>query len=134
MPESNAPVQVEWMLLADYALVDQAGKLSILGIFRGLQVFAFPAAHPAAYVVTAFVGEPLRTVACEFRVWTPSKELLLAGQQQAQLGPDGRANGVAQIAPLPFPIAGTYVFEILVDGIGMRQVEVLVEQIPSQNQ
>ena len=42
---------LDFAVIADYALVDQAGKLSVLGIFQHIWVQQFPAMHPRLHLV-----------------------------------------------------------------------------------
>ena len=43
-------------MLADYALIDQHGKLSVLGIFQHVWVESFPAVHPRTHLVLRVTG------------------------------------------------------------------------------
>ena len=130
MATSKPPsVKVEWSLLADYALVDQAGKLSLIGIFNRLWAPAFPSMQPVVFLVSSWTGEPNRSIASELRIWGPSKELLVGGQQPVQLGPDGRANGIFRMSPLPLPAPGNYIFELMLDGVSAAHVPLVVEQV-----
>lgn len=125
----TASTRVDWALLADYALLDVTGKLSAIGIFSQLAAVAFPSVHPVIYFVSSCAAEPNRSVASELRVWSPVKELMIAGKQQVQLGSDGRANGVFRLSPLPLPMAGQYLFELLLDGVSALHLELSVLQV-----
>lgn len=130
MPEpANAETRVDWTLVADYALMDNMGKLSVLGIFDRLWAPAFPSLHPVLFLVAAWAGGPSQLVGCELRVWGPAKELLVGGQQPVQLGPDGHAHGIFRLSPLPLPAAGEYVFELLAGGISVSHSTLTVIQI-----
>ncbi len=52
--------KVDWALVCDYALIDTAGKLSVLGIFERLFAGNFPALHPVMYLVAQWSGAPCR--------------------------------------------------------------------------
>jgi hypothetical protein len=130
MAASNPPqFNVEWSLIADYAMVDQTGKLSLIGIFNRLWAPVFPSMQPVVFLVSAWAGEPNRAVTSELRIWGPSKELIVGGQQPVQLGPDGRANGIYRLSPLPLPTPGTYTFELMLEGVSAAHVPLPVEQM-----
>src|SRR5947207_12950889 len=48
---------LDFAVIADYALVDQAGKLSVLGIFQHIWVQQFPAMHPRLHLVLRLKGK-----------------------------------------------------------------------------
>jgi hypothetical protein len=127
--EASSSPRVDWALLADYALIDQTSKLSAVGIFDQLTAPAFPTLHPLLHLVWSCLGAPSHSLAVELRVWGPTKDLLIAGTQQAQTGPDGRANGVFRLSPFPLPAAGKYLFELLLDGTSARHLELRVMQV-----
>ena len=117
-------------MLADYALVDQRGKLSLIGIFNCLWAPSFPSLQPTVFLAFALNGEPSRSATAELRVWGPTKDLLVGGQQQVLLGIDGRASSIFQLAPLPLPAPGVYIVELLLDGTSAVHLELNVEQAP----
>ena len=47
---------LEWAFLCEYALVDKANKLSMIGEFTSVYLKRFPAAMPLMYVVTRWRG------------------------------------------------------------------------------
>src|SRR5437899_4423325 len=49
-------MHLDFAVIADYALVDQAGKLSVLGIFQHIWVQQFPATHPRLHLVLRLKG------------------------------------------------------------------------------
>src|SRR5256885_3223963 len=48
---------LDFAVVADYALVDQAGKLSVLGVFQHIWVQQFPAMHPRLHLVLRLKGK-----------------------------------------------------------------------------
>jgi hypothetical protein len=130
VPEpANPETRLKWTLIADYALVDSMGKLSVVGIFDKLWAPVFPSLHPVLFLVAAWAGMPNQLVVAELRVWGPAKELLVGGQQQVQFGPDGLAQGIFRLSPLPLPAAGEYVLELLAGGISLSHSTLTVVQI-----
>src|SRR3989454_4383673 len=51
------PMHLDFAVIGDYALVDQAGKLSVLGIFQHIWVQQFPAMHPRLHLVLRLKGK-----------------------------------------------------------------------------
>src|SRR5213593_3423929 len=131
-------MHLDFAVAADYALVDQAGKLSVLGIFQHIWVQQFPAMHPRLHLVLRLKGK--RTEIGEHQV-----VIRLLDEQNTQiLGGNGSVNfaeppaGVTEIEAgailvfdVPFPHAGAYRFQITVDGEMKAAVPVTVSQLPS---
>jgi Family of unknown function (DUF6941) len=132
-------LHLDFAVVADYALVDQAGKISVLGIFQHIWVQQFPAMHPRLHLVLRLKGK--RTEIGEHGV-----QIRLADDQGAEvLGGSGNVNfaeppaGVTEIEAaailvfdVPFPHAGVYRFEITVDGAPAADVPITVSQMPPQ--
>jgi hypothetical protein len=116
-------VNLDFAVVADYALVDQAGKISVLGIFQHIWVRQFPAMHPRLHLVLRLKGR--RTEIGEH----PVRIRLVDEAGTEILGGEGTvtfaepAAGVTDIEAaailvfdVPFPHPGAYRFEITVDG------------------
>ncbi len=131
-------MHLDFAVVADYALVDQAGKISVLGIFQHIWVQQFPAMHPRLHLVLRLKGK--RTEIGEHPV-----QIRLVDEQDSEiLGGNGTVNfaeppaGVVDIEAaailvfdVPFPHAGTYRFEIAVDGSATAAVPITVSQMPA---
>jgi hypothetical protein len=114
---------VDFAVLADYALVDQHGKLSVLGIFQHVWVQAFPAVHPRTHLVLRVRGRrtevgnhPVR-----IRFVDDQGNELVGGEGAIQFGepPAGVTDieaGAVLVFDVPLPRQGHYAFEILLDG------------------
>ncbi len=127
---------LDFAVVADYALVDQAGKLSVLGIFQHIWVQQFPAMHPRLHLVLRLKGK--RTEIGEHAV-----QIRLVDEQGVEtLGGNGSVTfaeppaGVTEIEAgailvfdVPFPHAGLYRFEITIDGDVKASVPVTVSQL-----
>ena len=133
-------VQVDFAVLADYALIDQHGKLSVLGIFQHVWVAAFPAMHPRTHLVVRVrgrrteVGEhPLR-----IRFVDETGAELMGGDGTVQFGepPAGVTEieaGAVLVFDVPLPRAGPYAFEISIDGGDAIRVPLSVSQLPGES-
>jgi len=130
-------MHLDFAVVADYALVDQAGKISVLGIFQHIWVQQFPAMHPRLHLVLRLKGR--RTEIGEHRV-----NIRLADEGGAEvLGGNGTVTfaeppaGVTDIEAaailvfdVPFPHPGIYRFEIAIDGEAAAEVPLSVSQMP----
>ena len=134
-------MHLDFAVIADYALVDQAGKLSVLGIFQHVWVQQFPAMHPRLHLVLRLKGK--RTEIGEHQVQIK----LLDEQDTEVLGGNGAVNfaeppagvtdieaGAILVFDVPLPHAGAYRFEIMVDGETKAAVPLTASQLPPQPQ
>ena len=131
-------MHLDFAVVADYALVDQAGKLSVLGIFQHIWVQQFPAMHPRLHLVLRLKGK--RTEIGEHQV-----QIRLLDEQDVEvLGGNGSVTfaeppaGVTEIEAgailvfdVPFPHPGQYRFDITIDGASQTSVPVTASQLPS---
>ena len=131
-------MHLDFAVIADYALVDQAGKLSVLGIFQHIWVQQFPAMHPRLHLVLRLKGK--RTEVGEHQV-----QIRLLDEQDVEiLGGNGNVKfaeppaGVTEIEAgailvfdVPFPHPGLYRFDVTLDGEREASVPVTVSQLPS---
>ena len=134
-------MHLDFAVIADYALVDQAGKLSVLGIFQHVWVQQFPAMHPRLHLVLRLKGK--RTEIGEHQV-----QIRLLDEQDVEvLGGNGAVNfaeppagvidieaGAILVFDVPLPLAGAYRFEITVDGDTKAAVPLTASQLPQQPQ
>lgn len=131
-------MQIDLATVCDYAIIDQYGKLSILGIFSHIWVGQFPAVHPRLHLVLHLKGR--RTEIGEHTV----RIRLVDEQGNEMLNGDGTVTfneppaGVVEIAvgtvlvfDVPFPHAGKYRFDILVDSDVRTEIPITVAQSPN---
>ena len=120
---------VDFAVLADYALVDQHGKLSVLGIFQHVWVQTFPAVHPRTHLVIRVRGRRTEVGSHPVRIRfvDDGGSELVGGEGAIQFGepPAGVTEieaGAVLVFDVPLPRAGVYAFEILVDGMSAMRV------------
>ena len=126
IPGGNDLVQIDLALLADAATVDGSGKLNILGVFDRITTGQFPAQHGRTSLVLRFsagleeAGEHRITI----KLRAPSGDEMLRLDGQMKLGPGTPQDGgrmkvphILNIDGIVFPQAGTYSFDVDVDGI-----------------
>lgn len=132
-------MNVALAVVCDHALIDQAGKLSVIGIFERIWVERFPAVHPRLHLVLRLKGKrteigdhPVQIV-----LHDPEGREILRGDGQVQIGePPAGVMEVEAGAVLAFDVPlekpGTYAFDITVDGAHAISVPVAVSQMPAQ--
>lgn len=114
---------VDFAVLADYALIDQHGKLSVLGMFQHVWVAGFPAVHPRTHLVLRVRGRRSEIGRHPIRIRfvdEAGQELMLGeGTVQFLEPPAGVTEieaGAVLVFDVPLPGPGAYAFEIEVDG------------------
>ena len=123
-------------MLADYALIDQQGKLSVLGLFQHVWVPQFPALHPRTHLVLRVRGRRTEIGAHALRIRFVDDQgaELLDGQGTVQFGepPAGVTDveaGAVLVFDVPLPHPGAYAFEISMDGGQVSRVPLTAAQI-----
>src|SRR5581483_10122506 len=129
-------MHLDFAVISDYALVDQAGKLSVLGIFQHIWVQQFPAMHPRLHLVLRLKGRRTEVGehAVQIRLVDEADTEILGGNGSVNFAepPAGVTDieaGAVLVFDLPFPHAGLYRFEITIDGEQQASVPVTVSQI-----
>jgi len=125
-------------VVCDYALIDQHGKLSVLGIFERIWVEHFPAVHPRLHLVLRLKGRrtEIGEHAIVIRLVDDGGREVLRGDGAVQIGepPAGVLEveaGAVLAFDVPLERPGTYTFEIAVDGSLEATVPITVSQIPA---
>ena len=130
-------MKVDFALACDYALIDQYGKLSVLGIFQHIWVAQFPTVQPRLHLVVRLKGK--RTEVGQHHIG-----IRLLDEEGTQiLNGDGAVTfneppaGVIEIEAgtvlafdVPFRAPGRYHFEIGIDGQTETIVPITVSQAP----
>ena len=49
-------MKIDLAVMCDYAIIDQFGKLSVMGIFEHIWIAKFPAVHPRLHLVLRLKG------------------------------------------------------------------------------
>jgi hypothetical protein len=110
-------------------LVDQYGKLSVLGIWRHLMVGQFPGVHPRAHLVVHLRGRRTEIGSHQVvvQLLDPTGATLL--EQSGMMEVNEPPAGVMELdAPLvlifdvPLSVPGEYAFLVVVDGTEVARV------------
>lgn len=130
-------MKIDLATVCDYAVIDQFGKVSILGIFSHIWVAKFPAVHPRLHLVLHLKGR--RTEIGEHTV-----RIRMVDEHDAELiSGDGKVTfneppaGVLEISAgtvlvfdAPFPHPGTYTFRVRIDEDIESEIPITVAQNP----
>jgi hypothetical protein len=129
------------LLVADYANVDQSGKLNVLGAFGRIYAPQFPAVHASLYLVVKLgadfedFGKP-KTLTVHFRD-ADGKVLLALPSMNFTVNPKNmpipEVNFIIQVQNLMLPSAGQYDFEIQVDEAEIGVLPIAVERVNPPN-
>ena len=137
-PPSGYPeLFLDFAVLADYALIDQQGKLSVLGLFQHVWVPSFPAVHPRAHLVLRVRGRrhEIGEHAIRIRFVDERSTKLLEGEGTVHFGepPAGVTEveaGAVLVFDLPLPQPGPYAFLISLDDGEEYRVPLTAAAIP----
>lgn len=131
-------MNVQLALVCDHAIIDQHGKLSVLGIFDRIWVERFPAIHPRLHLVLRLKGR--RTEVGDHGVLIQlvddTGREVLRGEGNVQIGePPAGVTDIEAAAVLAFDVPlerpGVYTFDISVDGTRAVAVPITVAQMPA---
>ena len=131
-------MHIDFAVLADYALIDQHGKLSGLGMFQNVWVPRFPAVHLRTHLVLRVRG--LRTEIGSHKITIRFVDEHgaehLGGEGTVEFGepPAGVTQleaGAVLVFDVPLPHPGSYWFDIAIDGAPEVRVALVAGQSPS---
>ena len=130
-------MQIVLAALADHALIDQAGRLSVVGIFSHIWVRRAPAVHPRTHLVVRVVGRrnEIGQHQLKIRFLDPAQKEILGGEGTFTVGepPAGVTDveaGVILAYDLPLPVLGRYSVEIALDGAVVTTLPLTVAEAP----
>jgi hypothetical protein len=133
-------VKVDLAVLCDYALIDQYGKLSVMGIFEHIWVHRFPVVHPRLHLVIRLKGR--RTELGEHSVHIgltdeEGKEIINGdGRVTFAEPPAGIVEveaGTVLVFDVPLEHAGPYRFDITIDGEQAASIPLTVGLAPNSH-
>ncbi|HEU4761856.1 MAG TPA: hypothetical protein VFS74_06005 [Gemmatimonadales bacterium] len=118
-------------------MIDQHGKLSVLGMFQHVWVQQFPTVHPRTHLVLRVRGRrtEIGVHTLQIRFLDDQDTILLGGEGTVQFGepPAGVVDveaGAVLVFDIPLDRAGHYRFEITLDGSSVTQVPLTASAAP----
>ncbi len=123
--------EIKLAALCDHALVGQDGKLSVLGIFRNINVSQLPAQHPRMYLV-AVLSLEAGAHDVVVRLVRPDGGQGLAQPPRISVHavPGQDVNVVVELNNLGFTTYGAHRFDLEVDGTAVGSLPVSISQLP----
>jgi len=129
-------MKLDFAVVADYALIDQQGKLSIIGIFQHVWVSAFPTVNARTHLVLRVRGRrtEVGTHAIRIRFVDAEGKELLGGEGTVQFGEPVAGvteleAGAVLVFDVPLPRPGQFAFEISLDGELATRVPLTAAQL-----
>ena len=130
-------MQIVLAALADHALIDQAGRLSVVGIFSHIWVRRTPAVHPRTHLVVRVVGRrnEIGEHKLKIRFLDPAQKEILGGEGTFTVGEPAAGvtdveAGVILAYDLALPVLGRYSVEIALDGALVTTLPLTVAEAP----
>jgi len=131
-------MKVDFALACDYALIDQYGKLSVLGIFQHIWVAQFPTVHPRLHLVVRLKGKRTEVGQHHILIRLLDEEGVQILNGEGTVTFNEPPAGVVEIEAgtvlafdVPFRKPGRCQFEISIDGRIETTVPITVSQAPS---
>ncbi len=129
-------MHLDFAVLADYALIDQQGKLSIIGIFQHVWVTAFPTVNARTHLVLRVRGRrtEIGTHSIRIKFTDGDGQELMGGEGTVQFGEPVAGvteleAGAVLVFDIPLPRPGQYAFEISLDGTPGARVPLTAAQV-----
>ena len=129
-------MNLDFAVLADYALIDQQGKLSIIGIFQHVWVTSFPTVNARTHLVLRVKGRrtEIGSHSIRIRFVDDAGQELLGGEGTVQFGEPVAGvteleAGAVLVFDIPLPKAGQYAFEIGLDDQVSTRVQLSAAQV-----
>ncbi|MEO8199493.1 MAG: hypothetical protein ABI679_03125 [Gemmatimonadota bacterium] len=129
-------MNLDFAVLADYALIDQQGKLSIIGIFQHVWVTSFPTVNARTHLVLRVRGRRTEIGSHTIRIKFMDADgvELMGGEGTVQFGEPVAGvteleAGAVLVFDIPLPRPGQYAFEIALDGTTGARVPLTAAQV-----
>jgi hypothetical protein len=132
------------LLAADYANIAGDGKLNVMGVFRDVNAYNFPARHQSMHLVIklgAELGEygDTRTLTVKLRDPDGVEIMSITGPAAIPKSVSGRipeVNAILELKDIIFPKPGPYQFVVLVDKDYKGDLPIYVNklEVPKSNE
>lgn len=126
-------MRIDFAVACDYAVIDQFGKLSVLGMFQHIWVGQFPAVHPRLHLVLRLKGKrtEVGNHAVRIRLYDDQHNEVIRGDGTVTFAePPAGVTEIEAACVLVFDVPmrapGRYVFVITVDEDVSTEVPITV--------
>lgn len=132
-------MNVDTLLVADYANLAESGKLNVMGIFREIRTKKFPTIHPEMFLIIGMNASPAeygkkRNITIKLINADATQELVnMSHDIDVPKGGGGRKveiNHILRLQGVQFPSAGTYQFSVLVDNDEKGAIPIELIELP----
>jgi hypothetical protein len=122
--------EIRLAALCDHALVGQDGKLSMVGIFRNINVTTLPAQHPRMYLVAVLGLDPGKHDVV-VRLVRPDGGAVMSEAPRISVTavPGQDVNVIVELNNLSFATYGMHRFDLEVDGASIGALPVGISQM-----
>jgi hypothetical protein len=124
--------ECDWVILCDYAFLDQGGKMCLIGAFDRVFAPSVPSALHQSSIAMKLLGEPNDTVEFRVEITRPTGGQLASVGGSLKMPDAGSQNVQFNIAGLPLPDYGLYAVNVYVGNELLKTTGFLVTQPPSQ--
>lgn len=104
---------VQFMTFADYAMVSQDNKFSVIGMFNELRVQQFPGGLASAFLVAIVEGKPDTSYQLTIQGEKQKKTVFPPITLDLRTGIGGTSNITINLNNMAFPEEGDYVFAVM---------------------
>ncbi|MGA2159194.1 MAG: hypothetical protein WB588_02380 [Dehalococcoidia bacterium] len=132
-------MEVNTLLVADYANVAERGKLNVMGIFQEIGAPKFPARHPQMYLIVGMLASPSeydskRNLTVKLINADATEEIMKFSQEfDVPHGSGGRRaeiNLILVLRDIVFPKPGPYQFSVLIENDEKRAYSIELVESP----
>jgi hypothetical protein len=132
-------VNIDTLLVADYANIAEGGKLNVMGIFREIRAKKFPIPHPEMFLIIGMNASPAeynkkRNITVKLINADATQDLVSVSHNidvpQGRGGRKVEINHILRLQGVIFPYPGTYQFSVLVDNDEKGAISIELIEIP----
>jgi hypothetical protein len=123
--------ECSWVLLCDYAFLDQGGKPCLVGVFDSIYAKGVPTTHHQCALVVQLTGMPGEKVRVRVEIVRPTGGVLAQVEAPAELSSRGSAGLQLGMANLQIPDFGRYECQVYLDGVLGNSADFRVDPIPA---
>ncbi len=118
-------VKLNFAVTCDQTIIDDKGKLSILGIFQKIYTQSVPALHNKFTLVINTIGEPKSSYLQKIEIVNPQDNKSIATlEQKIEFKERGSNNFIGNFINTIFPNFGKYFIKITIDNEVMTNSDV----------